>query len=183
MALHGKLVCATHGGKAGRKPLIPLIRALDDATLDEIAAMQEAKDDALEREFYVVKHMIQAALQGYDPKSADLGFAERYAKLLETALSIKERRAKLRLLVPRDEAVTKLEFTDPRVQLLLKEKFRDLQVSTVRGTLALLFQRVASDPDLTKQLYESLPERLQEYVTPISGGGRLADSTASKEDI
>jgi hypothetical protein len=158
------LVCITHGGKAGRKPLVPLIRALDDATLDEIAAMQEAKDEGLEREFYVVRHMLQTVLQGYDPAAVDFTFVERYAKLLETAVSIKERRAKLRLLVPPGENERKLEFTDPRVQLVLKEKFRDAHLSTVQGTVALIFQRVAGDVELTNRLYQSLPERFRDFV-------------------
>ncbi len=142
-----------------------MIRALDDATLDEIAAMQEAKDDGMEREYYVVLHMIQTVLRNYDPESPDLGFAERYAKLVDTLVTIKERQAKLRLLVPPGENVRKLEFTDPRVQYLLKERFRDAEISTIRGTLALLFKYVAGDPELTKRLYQSLPERLQAYVT------------------
>lgn len=182
-AVHGKLVCEIHGGRAGRKPLIPLVHALDDGTLDEIAAMQEVQDEGLEREFYVVKHMLQTVLQGYDPAVGDFTFVERYAKLLETAVSIKERRAKLRLLVPPEEANRKLEFTDPRVQLILKEKFKDAYVSTVRGTLALVFERLAGDAELTKRLYESLPERFQEYVdVPAAPGQREQASELGSPD-
>ena len=160
--------------------MIPMVRALDDATLDEIAAMQEAKDEGLEREFYVVKHMLQTVLRQYDAALCDLGFAERYAKLVETALAIKERRAKLRLLVPPGDANQKLEFTDPRVQLLLKKKFRDLQLSTMRGTVMLLFERVADDPELAQRLFKSLPERLREYASPAPEGHRLAHASPIK---
>jgi len=139
--------------------------------------MQEAKDESLVREFYIVKHMLQTVLESYDPESADLGFAERYAKLVETAIAIKERRAKLRLMIGPGESNRKLEFTDPWVQLVLKEKFRDAHLSAVRGTVALIFKVVAGDPELTKRLFQSLPERFRQFVSTdaISGNSDFCD--------
>lgn len=169
VALKDKLVCISHGGNAGRKPADPMFDILDDDRLDRVAALAEAKDDSLKQEFYVVKTYIQDALKLGDVVEGEpvqLDVVERLTGLLDRAVGIQERHMRLTLQIPKGEEFTQIEFSDPRVALALKEKFRQLQEQTVRGTLQMIIQALKreGDGELMAQVLEMLPERFQNYI-------------------
>lgn len=160
-ALSERDVCRMHGGKAGRKPIVPLAM-LDEESIEAIAAMQAAKDDDLDDEFYAVKHFLQLALSEHGNARDKLEFAERAAGLLDRAVGIKERQARLRLISPPSDA-TKLEFSDPRVQLVVKQQLLDSTESAIKGTLSLLLE-AATRAGFFDQMLSLMPERLRSYV-------------------
>ena len=172
VAMKGKLVCRTHGGGGGRRPLDPLIDILDDERLDRVAALAKAKDDSLKREFYIIKTYIQDALGVQVPEDENgkpminLETVERLTGLLDRAVGIQERHLRLTLQIPKGGDFTQLEFSDPRVALALKEKFRQLQEQTVRGTLQMIIQALKREGggELMAQVLELLPERFQNYA-------------------
>jgi hypothetical protein len=167
-AVEGRYVCRFHGGKAGRKPMVPVIHALRDEDRDAVVASIEAKDENLTVEFHVVKHILDSVLTQYDPELADLDFAERAVALLDRVSSIGERRARLRLLVPPDLEKLKLDFGDPRVSLAIKEKMRDNYEKAIRGTVQLMIEAVRRDPKLLEGVIKLLPERLRNYIEVVS---------------
>jgi hypothetical protein len=166
VAVTGKYVCRKHGGKAGRKPMQPLIEALDDEANDAIAKMMAEQDKSLDREYYTAKFLLQRALSTENTISPSLDLVERVSGLIDKLASVQEKQARLNLMIGPGEKLQQLEFTDPRVQHVLQARFRDVRTETIRGTLAKVFQALGDtgEADLIVKLFEALPQRLQEYV-------------------
>jgi hypothetical protein len=155
-----------HGGKGGRKPALPLMK-LDDESRDRIAAMMKDEEDSLNEEFYTIKHFVQVALAQFDSSIPDkMLFAERATMLLDRAVGIQEKMAKIRLMIPIGEDMARLDFEDPRVALMIKEKMRQSYEDAVKGTLQVMIDTVGQKlgADLLAKMLNALPERFQNYI-------------------
>lgn len=165
-AVKERSVCRMHGGKAGRRPALALNK-LSDQMIDRVAALMAEEDDSLTKEFFVVKAFIQETMSEFKEEMPNkMEFVERCTTLLDRAVGIQEKQAKLHLMVPPGGEMGKLDFEDPRVALLIKQKMRDSYEEAVKGTLHMIIETVgeALGGDLLQKLLVSLPERFKNYI-------------------
>jgi len=145
------------------------VRALDDPLMEEVIQLQKQKADTLDLEFYTGLHMVQSALGNYREQvqsggSPDLDMIDQILGQIDKIHSLKERRAKLKLMIPADELITKIKFDDPRFQYVLQEQFRTQEQEVVRGTIMYFLKMLMEKPTILKEFIDMLPEGFQPYA-------------------
>jgi len=137
--------------------------------MEEVIALQQAKADTLDLEFYTGLHMVQSALGNYRMEvqggsPPDLDVIDQILGQIDKIHALKERREKLKLMIPAEDLIAKIKFDDPRFQYLLQEQFRKQETETVRGTVMYFLKMLLEKPEVLKEFIEALPEGFQPYA-------------------
>jgi len=172
--MEGARVCRSHGGRGVvARAFIPGYSSLDDEEIATLEKMVEEDDTSLTREFHTLRVLLNRALEHAqkvnlgsdgDEHNDAMGEVRQLAGIIDRLSAIAERRAKISLITPREEQVVRVEFSDPQVQYIVKEKLREMQHLTIRKILAIVIQHV--DPDGQLGIAQKLPRSLAPFLQP-----------------
>jgi hypothetical protein len=186
--MEGARVCRSHGGRGiVARAFIPGYSSLDDEEIATLEKMVEEDDTSLTREFHTLRVLLNRALEhaqkvnlgsDSDGHNDAMGEVRQLAGIIDRLSAIAERRAKISAIAPREEQVVRVQFDDPRVQHLVKEKLREMHLLTIRKVLAIVIQYV--DPNGQLGIAQKMPKSLVPYL-PSGGETKELEISNSKE--
>lgn len=170
--MRGAPTCRSHGAKGiAKRAFVPGYVSLDD---EEILALEELMmedDQSLKREFHLLRLFFGSAIaqlqNANDTLAGDapadlIGELRRLAAIADRLSAIVERRAKISAMAPREEQIVRVQFDDPHIQYLLKEKIRNFQSDTIRRVLAVVL--AYGDPEGKLGLAQRLPPSFAPFL-------------------
>jgi hypothetical protein len=188
--MEGARVCRSHGGRGVvARAFIPGYSSLDDEEIATLEKMVEEDDTSLTREFHTLRVLLNRALEHAqkvnlgsdgDGHNDAMGEVRQLAGIIDRLSAIAERRAKINLITPREEQVVRVQFDDPKVQYLVKEKLREMEQFTIRRVLAVIIKY--TDPKGELGIVQKLPASFAPFL-PSGGNTRQLEASNPEERL
>lgn len=172
--MRGAPSCRSHGGKGIlKRAFVPAHVHLSGEQVQTLEDLMKEDDQSLKREFHLLRLFLSIAIEQFQNASATLagdtpadviGELRRLAGIVDKLSGISERRAKISAITPREEQVVRVQFDDPKVLYLFKEKLREMHVLTIRKVLAIVIQY--ADPKGELGIAQRLPSSFAPFLPP-----------------
>ena len=175
-----------------KRALLPASVQLNDEQVLMLEKMIEEDDKSLKTEFHVLRLYFARAIAQLQNannalatnSSADLiDELRRLAAVLDRLSTIAERGARIKAMTPQEEQIVRVQFDNPRIEYLLKERIRSFQSDTIRRVLAIVL--AWGDPDGKLGLAQRLPPSFAPFLPSNEEPNQLPQPQAeqSKDNV